>query len=140
MTRDGLSGAQRRLPSDEGRSAAPLERYVRAAPASTAVALAGGVVTAQYVGAGLFGYLTPAVLGVLIGAAAQAGAGGPRTGPVARRVRALGAAYAVLGVAHGLALEGSQELLEVRSLLPVACAVAGAVLWTRPVSPAGRGG
>lgn len=109
-----------------------LERSVRAALASTAVALAGGVVCAQYVGSGLYGYVVPAVLGVLTGAAAQAAAPGPRTGAAALRVRAIAVAYAVLGVALGFVLERSQGALEAASLLPYACALAGVVLWTLP--------
>ena len=46
------------------------ELCVRAALASTATALAGGVVAAQYVGSGLYGSVASAVVGVLTGASA----------------------------------------------------------------------
>jgi hypothetical protein len=110
--------------------ASDLEPYVRAALASTATCLAGGVVAAQYVGSGLYGYAAPAVLGVLTGAAAQAAARGPRAGPGASRIRVLAAAYAVLGVGLGFVLERSQGVFEPASAGPYACAVAGVLLWT----------
>jgi hypothetical protein len=115
------------------RRAAPArERLVRAALAGHAVALLGGVVAAQYVGASLFAYLTPFVVGVLTGAAAQSAAGGVRTGPVAARVRANAVGYAVVGVALGFALERSQGALSLPALLPYLAAAAGAVVWTLP--------
>lgn len=110
----------------------PVERLVRAALGATPVALLGGLVAAQYVGAELFAYLTPAVVGVLCGAAAQAAAGGARHGRVALGVRALACLYAVLGVAVGFVLEQSVDPFESGTLLPYACALAGAVLWTMP--------
>ncbi len=112
-----------------------LERYVRAALASTAVALLGGVVAAQYVGSAVLAYLTPFVLGVLTGAAAQAAAGGAMTGPAAGRIRVLAGVYAVLGVAFGFVLERSEGVLATAALLPYLAAVGGVVLWTQPVKP-----
>lgn len=109
-----------------------LERLVRAALAAGGVAVAGGFVASQYVGAELFAYLTPAVLGVLCGAAAQGAARGPRRGSTAAAVRALAGGYAVLGVALGFVLEGSVGVLDGSTLLPYAAAVAGALLWTVP--------
>ena len=108
------------------------ERLVRAALAAYGVALLGGVVAAQYVGAQLFAYLTPFVVGVLTGAAAQAAAGGARTGSDATRVRVLAVVYAVLGVALGFALERSQDAFDTSTLLPYAAAAVGVVLWTLP--------
>ena len=108
------------------------EQLVRAALAAYAVALLGGVVAAEYVGAQLFAYLTPFVVGVLTAAAAAAASAAPRTGPVAARVRLVAVAYAVLGVALGFVLEGSQGALAGRSLLPYAAAVLGVVVWTLP--------
>lgn len=118
---------------------APAERLVRAALGATPVALVGGVVAAQYVGAELFAYLTPAVVGVLCGAAAQAAARGPRRGSPALAVRGLACLYAVLGVALGFVLEGSVGVLEPAALLPYACTVAGALLWTMPPKARPRG-
>ena len=109
-----------------------LESVVRAALAATAAALLGGVVAAEYVDAQLFAYLTPFVVGVLTGAAAQSAAGAPRTGPAALRVRVVAGTYAVLGVALGFALEQSKDVLEASTLLPYLAAVAGVVLWTLP--------
>lgn len=114
------------------RRSTPVERLVRAALAAHGVALLGGVVAAQYVGAQLFAYLTPFVVGVLTGAAAQSAAAGPRTGAEALRVRVLAAVYAVLGVALGFALERSQDVAGTSTLLPYAAAVVGVVLWTLP--------
>lgn len=121
--------------TDPGATARPatlLERGVRAALASTAVALIGGVVAAQYVGAQLFAYLTPFVLGVLTAAAAQSASGEGRTGSTGGRVRLVAVVYAVLGVALGFVLEGSAGVLDGDALLPYAAAVAGVVLWTLP--------
>ncbi len=115
-------------------SAAPpaREQLVRAALAAQAVALLGGVVAAQYVGAELFAYLTPFVVGVLTAAAAQTASAAPRTGPPAMRLRAVAGVYAVLGVALGFVLEGSEGALDGRSVLPYVAAVVGVVLWTLP--------
>src|SRR5688500_16230209 len=85
----------------------PTERLVRAALGATPVALLGGLVASQYVGAELFAYLTPAVVGVLCGAAAQAAAHGTRRGRLGLAVRGIGCLYAVLGVAVGFVLEAS---------------------------------
>lgn len=109
-----------------------LERLVRGALGATGAALLGGVVAAQYVGAELFGYLAPFVVGVLTAAAAQSAAGGVRTGPVASRLRVVAAVYAVLGVGLGFALERSEDALAGGTLVPYACALAGVVLWTLP--------
>ena len=116
----------------------PLERVVRAALAATGVAVPGGLVAAQYVGAEVFAYLTPAVVGVLCGAAAQAAAAGPRRGRTAVVVRIVAAGYAVLGVALGFVLEGSVDVLDGATLLPYAAAGAGALLWTVPPRTARR--
>lgn len=119
-----------------GRAQVPLrEATVRAALAAQAAALLGGVVAAEYVDAQLFAYLTPFVVGVLTGAAAQSAAGGARAGPLAQRVRAVAGVYAVLGVALGFALERSKDALDSSTLLPYLAAVAGVVLWTLPPKP-----
>lgn len=108
------------------------EQLVRAALAAYGAALLGGVVAAQYVGAEVFAYLTPFVVGVLTAASAQAASGAARAGAVARQVRLVAVAYAVLGVALGFVLEASEGVLEARSFLPYAAAVAGVVLWLLP--------
>jgi hypothetical protein len=108
------------------------ERLVRGALAAHGTCVLGGVVAAEYVDAPLFSYLTPFVVGVLTAAAAQAAAGGPRTGADAMRLRVLAVVYALLGVALGFVLERSKEALDGSTLLPYAAAVAGVVLWTLP--------
>ncbi len=114
------------------RSPEPLERFVRAALASYAVALAGGLIASEYVQSGLFSYVGPFVVGVVCGGAAlKAGATDGR-GEVGTRVRAISAVLAVLGVAYGFALEASQPILSAGTLLPYVCAAAGAILWTVP--------
>jgi hypothetical protein len=118
----------------------PAERLVRAALGATPVTLLGGVVAAQYVGAELFAYLTPAVVGVLCGAAAQAAAGGARRGPVALGIRAVACLYAVLGVALGFVLERSVDVLAGETLVPYAFAVVGVALWTAPPKASRRAG
>ena len=121
---------------DSGRpqvvASTPLEQVVRAALAASGVALLGGIVASQYVGAELFAYLTPFVVGVLVAVAAQAASGAPRTGPVARRLRRLACAYAVLGVGLGFVLEQSEGPFAAGALLPYAAAVAGVVVWMLP--------
>lgn len=112
-----------------------LERYIRAALASTAVALLGGVVAAQYVGAAVFAYLTPFVVGVLTAAAAQKAFGPVGPGSAVIRIRVLAAVYAVLGVAFGFALERSAGVAAPSSLLPYLAAVGGVVLWTMQPRP-----
>lgn len=112
--------------------ARPAEKVVRAALAGHGVAVLGGVVAAEYVDAQLFAYLTPFVVGVLTGAAAQSAAGGDRRGPDLRWVRAIAMVYAVLGVAYGFVLEKSTDVLEGSTVLPYLAAVAGVVLWTLP--------
>lgn len=117
---------------------APLERLVRSALAATGAALLGGVVAAQYVGAELFAYLTPFVVGVLVAAAAQSASGGPRSGPAVRQVRLVAVLYALLGTALGFVLEQSEGLVSTSTLLPYAAAVAGVLLWTLPPKGAPR--
>jgi hypothetical protein len=114
------------------RGATDVERYVRAALASTAVALLGGVVAAQYVEAAVFSYLTPFVVGVLTAAAAQKAFGRAGSASAAVGIRVLAGAYAVLGVALGFVLERSVEVTASSSVLPYLAAVGGVVLWTLP--------
>jgi hypothetical protein len=109
-----------------------VERYVRAALASTAVALLGGVVAAQYVEAAVFSYLTPFVVGVLTAAAAQKAFGRATPASAAVGIRVLAGAYAVLGVALGFVLERSVGVTASSSVLPYLAAVGGVVLWTLP--------
>lgn len=110
------------------------ELLVRAMLAANAAAVAWGYVTAEYVGADLFKYLSPAVLGILCGGAATAAAGTPGPGVLGTRVRLLSVVYAVLGSALGFLLEGTYEVLStsVDVLVPYAIAVAAAWLWTAP--------
>jgi hypothetical protein len=128
--------------------ASPLERLVRAALAALGAAVLGGLVAAQYVDAGVFAALAPAVVGAACGAAAQAASGVTRPpvrgrGPLALRVRAVAALAGVLGVGLGFVLEGSRAPMSAEALLPYALALAGAVLWTAPPrrrrSPAAAG-
>lgn len=120
------TGERRRRPPD------PAERLVRGALAAFGACLLGGLVAAQYVEAELFAYLTPFVVGVVCGAAAQAAAGGPRRGTTALRIRAVAAVLAVLGVGLGLLLEGSQSPVSMAAVVPALLALAGTVLWTQP--------
>lgn len=109
-----------------------LERVVRAALAAQGASVLGAVVASQYVQAPLFSYLTPFVVGVLTAAAAQAAAGGARSGPQAQRVRLIAIGYALLGVALGFVLEQSTSIVDSSTLLPYAAAVVGVLLWTLP--------
>ena len=113
------------------------ERLVRAALAAYAVALPGGVVSSEYVGSTVFSYVFPFVVGVVTGWAATAAARTDGRGQLGTRVRAIGAALGVLGVAFGFVLEKSLDPVsaDVHVLLPYVFAVAGAVLWTAPPRP-----
>ena len=108
------------------------ERLVRGALAAQGAAVLGGVVAAEYVEAPLFSYLTPFVVGVLTAAAAQAAAGGARSGPDVSRIRVVAVVYALLGVALGFVLEQSTAITDRDTLVPYVAAVAGVVLWTLP--------
>lgn len=110
-----------------------LERVVRGALGGYVLALGGGAITAQYVGAPVFQFLAPAVVGVACGAAATAAAGEPR-GPVLQRVRVVVVLLAVLAVALGFRLEETHGLVEadVDVLVPYLVAAVACWLWTAP--------
>jgi hypothetical protein len=114
------------------------ERLVRAALAAYAVALAGGIVASQYVGATGLSFLGPLVVGAVCGTAAmKAGRTEGRSdgaGALGTRIRAVAVLCAVLGVGVSLLLEGSRHPVSLRGdvLLPYAAAVAGALLGTVP--------
>jgi len=116
------------------RPAGDVERLVRAALAAYAVSLVGGLVASEYVGATVFAYLGPFVVGVVCGGAATRAAGTEGRGQLGSRVRAVAAAFAVLGIALSFVVEGSLGVLELTSdvYLPYVAAVAGALLWTMP--------
>lgn len=123
--------------ADAGPTARPpgdLERLTRAALASYGVALVGGVVASEYVGATVFAYLGPFVVGVVCGGAATKAARTDGRGELGTRVRAIAAVLSVLGVALSFVFEGSLSALSFDPdvLLPYVAAVAGAVLWTIP--------
>ena len=117
--------------------ATDVERLVRAALAAFGAALLGGVVASEYVGATVFSFVFPFVVGVLSGWAATSAARTDGRDLLGRRVRAVGALYGVLGVGFGFVLEKSQDpaSFDWQVLLPYVCAVAGAVLWTTPPRP-----
>ena len=114
------------------RTASDLERLVRAGLAGMLVCLLSGPVASEYVQSGLFAYVGPFVVGVVCGAAALRAARTDGRGPLGTRVRAAAAGFAVLGVALGFSLEGSQPIVSLGTALPYLAAVAGAVLWTVP--------
>jgi hypothetical protein len=127
-------GLDQRPARSRRRPAGERELLVRAALAADAAAISWGYVTAEYVGAGLFGYLSPAVLGVLCGAAATAAAGSPRSGQLLRRVRLVAVLLALLGAGLGFVLEGTYGVLSASPdvLLPYVISGAAAWLWTAP--------
>ena len=111
-----------------------LERLVRATLAAYAVALLGGPVGSEYVGATVFEYLGPFVVGMICGGAATRAAHTDGRGEIGRAVRGIAAAVALLGVAFSFVLEKSQDVLSLSPdvVLPYLAAVAGALLWTLP--------
>ena len=112
-----------------------VEPYVRAALAGTFAAVLGGLVTSEYIGAPFFAFVAPFLVGVLCGGAALRSAQTDGRGVLGGRIRAIGVAYALLGVGVGFKVVpgGGSAFSPVTSvLLPYLCAVAGAVLWTMP--------
>lgn len=122
------AGTDRRPPPGD------VERLVRAALAAYAVALVGGPIGSEYVGATIFEYLGPFVVGMICGGAATRAAHTDGRDRIGRAVRAVAAGIALLGVGLSFLLEKSQDVLSVSPdvLLPYAAAVAGALLWTMP--------
>lgn len=116
------------------RPAGRLELLVRGILAANGAAIAWGYVTAEYVGAELFQYLSPAVLGFICGAAATAAAGHPRGGILNARMRQVAVLYAILGCGFGFALEGTYDPVSGSPdvLIPYAISAAAAWLWTAP--------
>jgi hypothetical protein len=121
-----------------GRPVAADERLVRGALAAYAVAVLGGWVVSEYVGATLFSYAGPFLLGLFCGTAATRAAGTDRAAaarlPVARQVRRLAVAVGVLGVGLGFLLEGSSAPVSgsLDVLGPYALALAGGWFGTLP--------
>ena len=120
--------------------AGDLERLVRATLAAYAVALLGGPIGSEYVGATIFEYLGPFVVGMICGGAATRAAHTHGRDRLGRAVRGIAAGVALLGVGFSFVLEKSQDVLSVSPdvLLPYAAAVAGALLWTMPPRSAAR--
>jgi hypothetical protein len=125
---DGEVAATRGAPPSE------IEQLVRASLAAYAVALIGGPIGSEYVGATIFEYLGPFVVGMICGGAATRAAHTNGHGQIGRAVRGIAAGLAVLGVAFSFLLEKSQDVLSgsPHVLLAYAAAVAGALLWTMP--------
>ena len=126
------AGTVRRPPDD-------VELLLRGTLGAYAAALLMGFVVSEYVGAGLFAYVTPFLLGVLTGEALQRAAGTTRPD---RLLRGLAALLALAGTAVGFLLEGSAGLTSSSVLPSYAAAVLGALLWTAPPGArrAGRAG
>jgi len=116
------------------RKAPPLELLVRASLGAYATAIAWAYVAAEYVGAGLFQYFAPALLGILCGGAASAAAGSPRRGPLVRRVQVVSVLHSLLGAALGFRLEGTYSPFSLHPdvLLPFLITAAAAWFWTTP--------
>lgn len=121
------------------------ERLVRGALAAYAVAVLGGWVVSEYVGATLFSYAGPFLLGLFCGTAATRAAGTDRAaaghGGAAVRVRWVAVALGVLGVGLGFLLEGSRSPISggLDVLGPYALALAGGWLGTLPPKRQVRG-
>ena len=112
-----------------------LEPYIRAALAGTFAAVLGGLVTSEYIGAPFFAYVAPFLVGVLCGGAALRSARTDGRGVLGGRIRAIGVAYALLGVGVGFKVVpgGGSAFSPVSGVvLPYLCAAVGAVLWTMP--------
>ena len=112
-----------------------LERLVRAALGSFALALPGGLIASEYVDApsAFLPYLAPVVVGIAVGAAATAAAGEPR-GRQLTHVRQVAVVYAVLAQALGIRLEGSFDVWspDRHVLLPYVVSAVACWLWSAP--------
>jgi hypothetical protein len=117
-----------------GGTGSDLERLVRAALGTTAVAMPSAWVLSEYVGSPTFQYLAPVVVGVACAVAAVAAAGDPREPALRTRVRAVAALYALLATALGFVLDGTYAVLTATAdvLVPYAAAAGGAWLWAAP--------
>lgn len=120
-----------------GRRPSSRELLVRAALAGYATALVWASVTAEYVGAGLFQYFSPALLGILTAGAAMSAAGSPRKGALAQQVRVAGSVLSLLGAGLGFQLEGTYRAVSLHAtvLVPYVITVAAAWLWNAPPKP-----
>lgn len=116
------------------------ELLVRAALAAYATSVAWSFVAAEYIGAGAFQYLAPALLGILAGGAAVAAASNPRPGPLLQRIRITSVVCAVLGVGVGFLVASpfDRPPLELQTVLPYLIAGAAAWYWTGPPKPRKR--
>lgn len=120
------------------RPADDLERTVRASLAGYAVAIGWGLVTAEYVGAELFRYLSPAVLGILSGAATQQAGPSTGSGATGLRVRLVAVVFALLGVAFGFVREDTTRGLTLHLDQLVAYLIAGTAAWVWTLPPRAR--
>ncbi len=127
----GVGGA----PGVAGPGPTTLEHVVRGGLAAFLVAVLGGVVATQYVGAKVFSIVVPALVGVACGAAAVAAASAPPRSVAATLVRAGAIVAAVLGTAYGfrLVVGGGSAVSPLGTVLPpYAAAATGAWVWTMP--------
>jgi hypothetical protein len=114
-----------------------LERLVRGALGASAMALLGGVVLQEYVGAPYFAYLAPAITGVAVASAATAASGEPQ-GPVLQRVRLAAVLYAVLAAGLGFALDRTYGVFTARVDVVGPYLVGGAAAWLWSAPPRRR--
>ena len=126
------------VPAGARRTAgAPLEALVRGGAVAVAVAGLAALVCSQYVDAGLYAYVTPALAGIVCGVAVQRAAGAAGTADSALRVLAVVAALAAVAGSFRLVPGGLSVVTPLdRVALPYVLAVAGAWLATAP--PGGR--
>lgn len=110
----------------------PVQQVLRALLAAGVVAAVASPVCSEYVEAGFLQYVVPLVTGVLCGGAGLAVARNPGRDQLGLVLRAMTSVLAVLGVAVGFHLEGSQGLLEPKSIGIYAIAVVGDLVWTQP--------
>jgi hypothetical protein len=120
-TRDAVSAGRRRRRRPQG-----AERYVRAALAATPCAVAGGFVSADYVGAGGFSVVLPLIVGIVTGWAASRAVG------VTRRfdVRIIAGLYAAASAPLGFRVNGEAFGGAGRWLPPVLAALVGGLCGT----------
>lgn len=123
-------------PGSAGRPPLPsLERLVRAALAANVVAVLGGLVASQYVGAPYFAFIAPFAVGLFCAMAASRAARTDGSGPVGMQVRVLAISYALLGTGLGfVAVPGRGDAFApVGDVLPpYLSALVGVVLWMLP--------
>ncbi len=125
------------------RRATTLESLVRASLVAWAVGMVGSVIVSEYVGAGVFAIVTPALVGVACGEAATRASGAPPRSRAQTLARVAAVLYALIGTAYAFRFVpgGGDPFGPAGHVLPpYVAAAAAAWLWTIPPRRAAQRG